>query len=149
LKDLVLLREVLVELENGRDVPAAIAVVRRAPDGDERAVEHELVALHRELVRARDQRERVLVCEPPRDVRAEQEARAARREAPAGDVCAQEDQRVRNGWNVRKAPSGSDQSRSHIGPSCGTSCLRSMARIYAYVNCYPMFAPAHAPGRFE
>lgn len=27
-------------------------------------------------------------------------------------------------------PSGSDQSRSHIGPSCGTSCFRSIARIY-------------------
>ena len=25
--------------------------------------------------------------------------------------------------------SGSDQSRSHIAPSCGTSCLRSMVRI--------------------
>lgn len=27
-------------------------------------------------------------------------------------------------------PSGSDQSRSHIAPSCGTSCFRSIRRIY-------------------
>src|ERR1700761_5616405 len=26
-------------------------------------------------------------------------------------------------------PSGSDQRRSHMGPSCGTSCFRSIARI--------------------
>ena len=26
-------------------------------------------------------------------------------------------------------PSGSDQRRSHIGPSWGTSCFRSMERI--------------------
>jgi len=30
-------------------------------------------------------------------------------------------------------PSGSDQSRSHIGPSCGTSCLRSIALIWSSV----------------
>ena len=28
------------------------------------------------------------------------------------------------------SPSGSDQRRSHIGPSCGTSCFRSIARIW-------------------
>jgi len=27
------------------------------------------------------------------------------------------------------SPSGSDQRRSHIGPSCGTSCFLSIARI--------------------
>ena len=30
-------------------------------------------------------------------------------------------------------PSGSDHNRSHIGPSWGTSCLRSMARIWSRV----------------
>ncbi|RNA05676.1 hypothetical protein BpHYR1_001489 [Brachionus plicatilis] len=30
--------------------------------------------------------------------------------------------------------SGSDQSRSHIGPSCGTSCKRSKARMWSSVS---------------
>ena len=29
------------------------------------------------------------------------------------------------------SPSGSDQSKSHMGPSWGTSCFRSITRIYA------------------
>lgn len=69
----------------GTDVP--IAIIRRAPDGDDGAVEHDLVALHGELVRARDEVERVVVCEGLRDVAAEEEAGAARGEAPACDVC--------------------------------------------------------------
>jgi len=35
--------------------------------------------------------------------------------------------------HVRGLPSGSDQSRSHMGPSWGTSCLRSMVRIWSSV----------------
>lgn len=69
----------------GTDVP--IAIIRRAPDGDDGAVEHDLVALHGELVRARDEVERVVVREGFGDVAAEEEARAARGEAPACDVC--------------------------------------------------------------
>ncbi len=30
-------------------------------------------------------------------------------------------------------PSGSDQSKSHMAPSCGTSCLRSITRIWSSV----------------
>lgn len=30
-------------------------------------------------------------------------------------------------------PSGSDHSKSHIGPSCGTSCFLSIARIWSSV----------------
>lgn len=69
----------------GTDVP--IAIIRRAPDGDDGAVEHDLVALHGELVRARDEVERVVVREGFGDVAAEEEAGAARGEAPACDVC--------------------------------------------------------------
>ena len=86
LEHLVLLPEVLVELQHSSDVPAPVAVIRRAPDGDDRLVEHELEALHRELVRARDEVDGVVVREDLRDVRAEEEACAARREAPAGYV---------------------------------------------------------------
>lgn len=34
-------------------------------------------------------------------------------------------------WVIQYAPSGSDHRRSHIGPSCGTSCRRSITRIYS------------------
>ena len=133
LEHLVLLPEVLVELQHSSDVPAPVAVIRRAPDGDDRLVEHELEALHRELVRARDEVDRVVVRERLRDVGAEQEAGPARGEAPAGDLwdgaSAWEGEGKGEGGAARRVPSGSDHRRSHIGPSCGTSCFLSMARI--------------------
>lgn len=75
----------MLKRHGGTDVP--IAIIRRAPDGDDGAVEHDLVALHGELVRARDEVECVVVCEGFGDVAAEEEAGAARGEAPACDVC--------------------------------------------------------------
>jgi hypothetical protein len=47
--------EVLVELEDRGDVGAAVAVVWRGPHRDEGLVEHVLVPLHDQLVRAADQ----------------------------------------------------------------------------------------------
>ena len=55
LEDFEVLVEVLVQLEDGGDVAAAVAVVGRGPHGHQRVVEHVLVALHDELVRARDE----------------------------------------------------------------------------------------------
>lgn len=40
---------------------------------------------------------------------------------------------TRTDTRVRDLPSGSDQRRSHMGPSWGTSCLRSMVRIWSSV----------------
>ena len=76
---------VLTELQDRSDVAAAVAVVRRAPDGHDGTVEHFFEAFHDELVGARDQREVVLVVEALHDVGAEEEAGAARREAPSVD----------------------------------------------------------------
>jgi len=50
LEDLVVGLEVLVELQDGGHIPTAIAIVRGGPDGHNGVVEHELVALHDELV---------------------------------------------------------------------------------------------------
>ena len=47
--------EVLVQLEDGRDVAAAVAVVGRAPHRDQLVVEHPLVAVHHQLVGAGDE----------------------------------------------------------------------------------------------
>lgn len=80
--------QVLVEREDRGDVAAPVAVVGRAPDGHDRVVEHELVALHDELVRARDEVEIVRVHKLPDDVAAEQEAGPARRQSPSFDVYA-------------------------------------------------------------
>ena len=49
LEDLEVLVHMLIQLEDGRDVPAAVAVVGRGPDRDQLLVEHELEALHDEL----------------------------------------------------------------------------------------------------
>lgn len=40
---------------------------------------------------------------------------------------------VNRAWQDACIPSGSDHSRSHIGPSCGTSCFLSMVRIWSSV----------------
>ena len=74
LEHFVLLHQVLVQLQHRGDVATAVAVVRRAPDGDDGLVEHELEALHRELVGAGDKVDGVVVREDLRDVRAEEEA---------------------------------------------------------------------------
>ena len=47
-------RAVVTHREHARHVPAAVAVVRRAPHGHELLVEHVLEAFLHELVRARD-----------------------------------------------------------------------------------------------
>ena len=65
---------------------APIAVIRRTPHRDDRAVKHELVPLHRKLVRARDECDRVVVCECLGDVRAKEEPSTARGETPSGDI---------------------------------------------------------------
>ena len=125
-EDLVLLSEMFVKLQDGRDVPtpkrktpvagtedtenistpvpktpparvciwarrtgtgnAPVAVVGRTPDGDDRLVEHELVALHRELVRTRDEIDSVPVREHLHDISAKEIAGPAWGEAPADDI---------------------------------------------------------------
>ena len=65
------------------DVAAAIAVIRRRPHRHEQLAEEILVALHRQLVRSRDELELVRVQELVGDVRAEDVASAARGDAPA------------------------------------------------------------------
>ena len=68
------------------DVAAAIAVIRRRPHRHEQLAEEILVALHRQLVRSRDELELVRVEELIGDVRAEDVAGAARGDAPPLDV---------------------------------------------------------------
>jgi len=92
---------VFVQNEDGGYVPAAIAVVGCAPDSDDRPVEHDLVPLHRELVRARDEVERVVVRECLGDVPAEEKACTARGEAPACDVVGVGPEEVAHGAVVR------------------------------------------------
>ena len=82
-EDLELGREVLVELEDGGHVAAAVAIVGRGPHRHEAVVEHELVALHDELVRAADEAEAVAVVELLHNVRAKEVARAALAKAGA------------------------------------------------------------------
>ena len=51
-KYLIFRVELLVELENGSHIPAAVAVVGCGPNRHKRVFEHALVALHHKLVRA-------------------------------------------------------------------------------------------------
>ncbi|KAG7807102.1 hypothetical protein KL921_004526 [Ogataea angusta] len=78
--------EVVVEGEHGGDVAAAVAVVGRRPHGHQAAVKHLLVALHDQLVGARDEAEVVLEQKPLGLGVAEQVPGAARRHRPGRDV---------------------------------------------------------------
>lgn len=71
IKDLKRPLQVLIELENGGDVAAAIAVVGRRPDCHKLLIEHPLEALHDELVRAADEVDIVRVVELAHNVGAE------------------------------------------------------------------------------
>ena len=88
---------VLAQLQNSRHVAAAIAVVWRRPHRHDARVEHLLEALHDELVRARHEREVVVVVEALHDVGAEEEAGAARGEAPAVDLVRVAPEKVAHG----------------------------------------------------
>lgn len=77
---------VLADLHDRGDVAAAVAVVWRRPYGDNALLEHLLVALHDELVGARDHGQVVPVVELADDAGAEEEAGTARGEAPTFDI---------------------------------------------------------------
>ena len=55
LKDLEVLVQVFIQFKDGGDVAATVAVIRRGPDRDEGIVEHRLVTLHHQLMRAADE----------------------------------------------------------------------------------------------
>lgn len=101
LEHLVLLSQMLVQLKHRRDISTPVAIIRCAPYGDNRLVEHKLEALHRELMRTRDEVDGVVMSEDLGDVGAEQEARSPRREAPAGDVCGGVTRRVKSKREAR------------------------------------------------
>ena len=77
------------------------------------------------LVVAADERHAVRVP----DLEGEEEEERLDRVEAAVDV--REGER---GSESTSAPSGSDHRRSHMAPSCGTSCFRSMRRICARVR---------------
>mmetsp|Transcript_20571 Transcript_20571/g.52340 ORF Transcript_20571/g.52340 Transcript_20571/m.52340 type:complete len:241 (-) Transcript_20571:499-1221(-) len=87
LEDLVVLRQVLIQLEDRGHVAAAVAVVGRRPHRDERLVgEHVLVALHHKLVGARDEVDGVGRVELRHHIATEQVPRATGGEPPAINV---------------------------------------------------------------
>lgn len=62
---------------DGTSRNSPVTIIWRAPNGDNRAVEHQLVTLHRELMRTCDEVERVIVHEGLGDVAAKEEPRTA------------------------------------------------------------------------
>ena len=79
--------EVLVDLHDGGDVAAAVAVVGRGPDGDDILLgEVVLEALHYELVGAGNKAEAIDVVELAGDLAAKQPAGATWRDLPGVDV---------------------------------------------------------------
>ena len=85
-----------------------------------------------------DEGEAIGVVECLRNVLAEGVAGASGRDAPATPGKASFT--LDSGLIIFDLSSGSDQSRSHMGPSCGTSCSRSRALEREHLsgrrNCY-------------
>ncbi len=80
-------RAILAELEDGGDVAAAVAIVRRRPDRHDGRVERLAEALHHELVCACNERYVVHMVEELDNVSTEKETGAARRYAPSLNIC--------------------------------------------------------------
>ena len=80
-----------------------------------------LEALHDELMRSADELDVVGLVELLHHVASEQVARPARTHAPASAVCWRQESYVtthhNKGMESHNEPSGSDHSRSHMGPS--------------------------------
>lgn len=136
IKHIKVLLAVRPDLENTRHVATAVAIVGRGPDGREFVVVEDREAFHAELVRAEDVDHVVRVEELVDDLGAKSVARAsAHKEDAASSV--REGRKGAGSGNGSFLPlplthrgdiensslsgSGSDQTRSAIGPSCGIS----------------------------
>ena len=78
--------QILIELEDGSNVAAAVAVVGCGPDGNERVIEHRLIAVHHKLVCSADQVYFVLTVEFLDNVATEQVAGTSGADGPANRV---------------------------------------------------------------
>lgn len=122
-------------LEKQRSWP--VAVIRSWPDSEDRLIEMPLVPLHDQLMRSADQVNLVGWVKLLHHVTAEQVSSTTGTDTPALGICMYRNI-IQDGGKEEPDwpgiwPSGSDQRRSHIGPSWGTSCLRSMDRIWSSV----------------
>ena len=82
-KDLEVSCQILVQLQNRRDVAAPITIVGCTPDRDECVVEHTSVAFHDQLMRASNEIEIVPFVEHGHNVPAKEISGAPRRQPPA------------------------------------------------------------------
>ncbi|KAB8364839.1 hypothetical protein FH972_024702 [Carpinus fangiana] len=89
--------KMLVNLHDGGLVAAAVAVVRRGEDGDDIPILAPVVALHDQLMCARDEREAVVVVEGLGNVLAKGVAGTSGRDAPAAAVVGVAPQQVTHG----------------------------------------------------
>jgi len=94
-----------------------ITIIRGTPDSHNCLIEHELISFHSELMSSRNEINRIVVSECFRDVSTEQEASTAGRKSPALYVCKSSGEMKSKPCKGPRIPSGSDQRRSHIGPS--------------------------------
>lgn len=122
-EDLVISLQIFIEFENTGDITTLIIVVWRRPDRRQLFTEHILVPLHHQLVRSTNQRHPIDFVELIYGILPEQIASSSIGSRPAID-------RV---YMSSKVPSGSDQSRSQIAPSCGISLILSKLLISSMV----------------
>lgn len=119
LKNAICLVEFSVELQNGGDVSAPVAVVRCRPDRDELIIKKRFVSFHDELVCSGDQGQIVLMVKFFDDVSAEDVAGAPERESPSLDVLGIRPEQVTHGSFVRNFAFPVDGSqlveRGHAG----------------------------------
>lgn len=75
--------EIFVQLKNGSDIPAAIAIVRRGPNRQDRFVEVPFIAFHDQLMRSTNQINIIGLIELRNDITAKQITSTARTDTPA------------------------------------------------------------------
>jgi len=123
------LRNGVIDFHNGRLIATTITIVGSREHRNDAAVVLPLVAFHDELMGAGDKVKAVEMGELHGNVFAKSVAGTTGRNAPSGTVA----RIVRNieppnkSWSTYRS-SGSLHTKSHMGPSCGTSCTRSKSR---------------------
>lgn len=114
-----LLIQLIIQHQNRSNVVTTITVIWSRPNRHQLLIKHLLVTLHYQLMSPHDLRNVVSVIKWLHYVSSKQITCSTWTQHPSRDI-----------WVRHWLPSGSDHIKSHIEPSWGISCLRSIDRIY-------------------
>lgn len=130
----------IVHFHDGSLVTASVAIIGSWEDCYYASIMLPLVTLHHQLMGTSNKMQSVYVSKLLSNILSERVPRSARRNTPTASSKQTRCCQYRNGsirrkkdWKTYRS-SGSDHTKSHMGPSCGTSCTRSKSRAWSRVS---------------